>query len=297
MMKKGFLIFLLFLGINSINSQELDCKVTVNSDKLSGSNKQVFSTLEKAISEYMNNTKWTDKNYKKQEKIKCVLTLTIAEQSGNSQYNGNIQIQVVRPVYNSTYQTPILNYKDDEVNFNYEEFQPLVFNETTFENNLISLLSFYAYTILGFDADTFALKGGDTYFKKAEQVMLTAQQGGYKGWNSLDGNKSRFQFVTDVLDGAYNNFRDVMYSYHLKGLDVMSKDKKKAKQTISNEVIKLKQIYLRRPGAFLLRIFSDTKADEIESIFKDGPQIDTRNLKLMLLRVYPANSKNWNNIK
>ncbi len=296
-MNKYYLIFLLLISINQLSSQELNCKVTVNSSRISGSNKQVFSTLEKALTDYMNNTKWTDKVYKKQEQIQCALSINIIEQSSSTQFKGNVQIQVVRPVFNSTYLTSTLNYQDEDVDFVYEEFQPLVFNETTYESNLISLFSFYAYIILGIDADTFALNGGDEYFKKAESILLTAQQGNHKGWNSIDGNKTRFQLIDNLLNATYKSYRSMLYNYHLKGLDVMSNNQIKAKNTIANAIVSLKNIYSRRPNAFLLRIFLDTKVDEIETIFKGGKQINTMKLKEMLMRVYPARNNNWNNIK
>ena len=296
-MQKYFILVLFFLGITTIQSQELNCKVTVVASNISGSNKQVFKTLEKSMSDFLNNTKWTNKSYKKQEKITCVLTFTVNEQKGSNQFIGSIEMQAVRPVYNSTYQSPTLNYKDDDVNFTYEEFQPLIYNKTSYESNLTSLLSFYAYTILGFDADSFSLKGGDKYFKQAQQILLTAQQGGAKGWNSIDGNKSRYQLIDNILNNTYTAYRTMMYNYHLKGLDYMFKDKTRAKRAVANAIIRLKQIYLRRPSAFILRIFVDTKADEIAAIFKDGPKIDTRNLREMLLKVYPAQSKNWKEIK
>ncbi len=293
-MKKQIIILLLLLGFNTI-AQELNCKVTINASQISGSNKQVFKTLEKAMNEFLNNTKWTNLQFKKQEKIQCGVTLNVTEQDGNK-FTGTIQVQVVRPVYNSTYQTPILNYQDDDISFVYEEFQPLIYNESSYQSNLTSLLAFYANIILGFDQDSFALKGGDTYFKKAQEILLTAQQGGHKGWNSLDGNKSRFQLIDNLLNNTYANFRSMLYNYHLRGLDTMFKDKLKAKRTISNAIISLKQIYSRRPSAFLLRIFMDTKSDEIVNVFKDGPKMDTRNLKEMLMRVFPAKSTDWKHI-
>lgn len=296
-MQRYFIILLFLLSFNAVNSQELNCKVTVNASQISGSNKQLFTSLEKAVTDFMNNTKWTNKNFKSQEKIKAVIVLNINEQTGGNKFSGSIQLQAVRPTFNATYQTPILNYNDDDVEFVYEEFQPLIYNETSYQSNLTSLLSFYAYVILGFDQDSFALKGGDEYFKKAEQILLIAQQGGRKGWNSLDGNTSRFQLIDNVLNAMYKNFRSMMYEYHIKGLDIMSKDQPKAKKNIANAIIKLKGIYSRRPSAFLLRIFLDTKSDEIESIFKDGAKIDTRDLREMLMRVYPSKNESWNKIK
>jgi len=295
-MQKIIFIFLLILGWNTVNSQELNCNVTVVSSQISGSNKQVFATLEKSISDFMNNNKWTNITYKKQEKIQCALIVNITEQSGND-FSGSIQMQVVRPVFDSTYQTPTLNYKDDDVSFTYEEFQPLLYNETNYESNLTSLLSFYAYVILGFDSDSFAEKGGDKYFKKAESIVAIAQQGGKKGWNSLNGRKSRFQLIDEILDTRYSTYRDMLYNYHINGLDLMFKNKELAKKNMAKSIINLRSIYSSRPSSFLLRLFSDTKTDEIESIFKDGPKINTVDLKEMLMRFIPANNESWNAIK
>lgn len=294
-MKKLIVAFFVFIVI-SANAQELKCKTTVIANQISGSNKQLFKTLEKSINEFMNNTKWTNKQYKKQEKVQCVITISITEQIGSNQFNGNLQVQVVRPVYNSTYQTPVLNYKDEDIAFTYEEFQPLIYNENSFESNLISLLSFYAYIILGTDADTFARNGGSEYLKKAERMMLLAQQGGAKGWNSIDGSFTRFKLIDGMLDTTYKEYRTMMYMYHLKGLDMMAGDKVKAKQNIANTVTNLNRIYQKRPSAYLLRIFLDTKADEITSIFKEGPKVNTSSLLETLMRVYPARNNSWKKI-
>jgi hypothetical protein len=296
-MQKYFLFILLFLGLSTLSAQELNCSVNVVANNISGSNKQIFKTMETSIQDFLNITKWTNKKYKDQEKIQCALTLIINEQEGSNQFKGSIQLQGIRPVYGSTYSTPTINFNDVDVNFIYEEFQPLVFNKTSYESNLVSLLSFYAYVIIGFDADSFASKGGDEYFKTAQDILLTAQQGGYKGWNSIDGNKTRFQLIDNIQNGTYSGYRTMMYNYHLKGLDYMYRDQTQAKKIIANAIISLKKIYARRPNAFLLRLFLDTKSDEIEAVFKDGPRIDTRNLKEMLLRVYPSQSEKWNKIE
>jgi hypothetical protein len=296
-MQKYFLFILLSLGLVTLSAQELNCSVNVVANNISGSNKQIFKTMETSIQDFLNITKWTNKKYKDQEKIQCALTLIINEQEGSNQFKGSIQLQGIRPVYGSTYSTPTINFNDVDVNFIYEEFQPLVFNKTSYESNLVSLLSFYAYVIIGFDADSFASKGGDEYFKTAQDILLTAQQGGYKGWNSIDGNKTRFQLIDNIQNGTYSGYRTMMYNYHLKGLDYMYRDQTQAKKIIANAIISLKKIYARRPNAFLLRLFLDTKSDEIEAVFKDGPRIDTRNLKEMLLRVYPSQSEKWNKIE
>ncbi|MEE9349550.1 MAG: DUF4835 family protein [Flavobacteriaceae bacterium] len=295
-MKKWMLLLIFIIGLVSINGQELNCKVNVISSQVSGSNKQVFTTLEKAVNEFMNNTKWTDKNYKNQEKVQCVMTLNISERISNDTYKGSLQVQVVRPVFNSTYLTPILNYSDNDILFNYEEFQPLEFNKTSFDSNLTSLLSFYAYVMLGIDADSFSRNGGDEHLKEAEKIMLLAQQGGAKGWNSIDGDTTRFKLIDGLLDPNYKSFRLMMYKYHLSGLDTMVSNKTNAKKNISNAIILLKQIYSKRPNAYLLRVFLDTKTDEIVSIFSDGPKINSQRLRETLMKIFPTKNSEWSKI-
>lgn len=295
-MRKLFCI-LFFLGYYVLFSQELNCNVTVNSQQVQSSNTQIFKTLENAISEYFNNTKWTNKSYKPQEKIDCSVTINILEQPSSNEFRGNIQVQVSRPVFNSTYKSPIFNFKDDDVSFTYNEFQPLIFNENSFDSNLVSLLTFYAYTILGIDGDTFALNGGQEYHKKAENVVNQAQQGGYKGWNRIDGSTTRYQLNENILSPAFAAYRKVMYNYHLKGLDLMQGNKKDAKKAIVAAVLDMREVYNRRVNAFLLRVFMDTKSDEIIDIFSDGPKTNTVNLKETLLKIYPSYTNKWEKIK
>ncbi|PKP10629.1 MAG: DUF4835 domain-containing protein [Bacteroidetes bacterium HGW-Bacteroidetes-3] len=289
------LFFILFVAAQ-LNAQELTCTITVNADKIPSSNRQKFKTLENSLNEFVNQKRWTNFKYEPQERISCNLTLTILEQSGDD-FRGNIQIQSSRPVFNSTYLTPVFNFKDDNFSFKYEEFEPLQFNENTFESNLVSVVSFYVYTMIGMDADTFALNGGTSFFVKAQNILVQAQQSGYVGWNQNDGTKTRFTLIDNILSPTYNLFRSALYTYHLKGLDVMHKDKKQGKQKIAESIGFLKTIYDSRPNAFLLRVFMDAKADEIVSIFSDGPYYDTIKLKEDLLKISPLNAAKWNDIK
>ena len=291
------LLILFFLGIYQSKAQELNCLVIVNADQIQNTNSQVYNTLQNAITEYINNTKWTNNTYKPQEKINCAITLNILEQPSSNEFKGNMTVQASRPVYNSTYQSPILNYKDDNLSFTYNEYQPLIYNANSFDSNLVSILTFYAYTILGMDADTFSLKGGEQYFKQAENVVNQAQQGGYSGWNRIDGNNTRYQLNENILSPVYEDFRQIMYTYHIKGLDLMSDNKKEAKKNIADALMKLQNIYNRRANAYLLRVFMDTKSDEIVDIFADGPRISTTNLKEILLRIYPTFNEKWEKIK
>ncbi|KUO66246.1 MAG: hypothetical protein APF83_06635 [Lutibacter sp. BRH_c52] len=279
-----------------MNAQELNCTIAVNADKIPGSNKQIFKTLENSLNEFVNQKRWTNLNYLPQERISCNLTITILEQSGDD-FKGHIQIQSSRPIYSSTYLTPVFNFKDDNFSFKYAEYEPLQFNENQFESNLSAIVSFYVYTILGMDADTFALNGGTNFYTKAQNIVVQSQQSGYAGWNQNDGSKSRFILIDNILAPTYSLFRSAIYSYHLKGLDVMHQDKKIAKQKIAESVGMLKTIYDSRPNATLLRVFMDAKADEIVSVFSDGPNYDTFKLKEDLLKISPLNAAKWNDIK
>jgi len=294
---RKFLYIFVFGIISQLNAQELNCLVIVNADQAQNSNTRIYDNLQNAVTEYMNNTRWTTDNYKPQEKINCAITIFVTRQISSNEFEVNMQVQASRPVFDSTYQTPIFNYKDDKNTIIYNEYEPLTYNETNFESNLISLLTFYAYTILGIDADTFALKGGEKYYKLAENVVNQAQQGGYSGWNRIDGSNTRYQLNENILSATYENFRTLLYDYHLNGIDKMSDDKKEAKKNIESALMNLQNIYNRRSNAFLLRVFMDAKSDEIVDIFSDGPRINTVNLKEVLLKVYPTLNSKWENIK
>lgn len=295
-MLKVIKIIFIFFSVLQLNAQELNCTVTVNADKIPGSNKQIFKTLENSLNEFVNQKRWTNYNYKPQERINCNLTLTILEQTGND-FRGHIQIQSSRPVYNTTYLTPVFNFKDDNFSFQYTEFEPLQFNQNSFESNLVSVVTFYTYIILGMDADTFMLDGGSTYFTMAQNVLVQAQQSGYSGWNQNDGSKTRFTLVDNIISPTYSMFRNAMYKYHRNGLDILSTETKNAKENIGESILILKSIYDSRPNAFLLRIFMDSKADEIVNIFSDGPKYDTYKLKENLIKISPVNAAKWNEIK
>ncbi len=295
-MRKLILIWCCFITMQ-VASQELNCSVTVNASQIQNSNSQVYKTLEGAINEYLNNTKWTNKNYKPQEKIKCAIIFNILEQPSSNQFRGNIQVQVSRPVFNSTYQTPIFNFQDDNLSFTYTEFQPLNFNENSFDSNLLSILTFYAYTILGVDGDTFGLNGGQEFHVKAEKVVNLAQQGGSKGWNRKDGNGTRYQVNENLLSPVFKEYRIAMYEYHINGLDKMSINKKESKKIISDAVKMMQNLYNRRINASLLRLFMDTKSDEIVDIFSGGPRTNNGKLKEMLLKIYPSYGTKWDKIK
>ena len=293
---RRILLFLIFLSSITISSQELNCQVTVNFDQVSGSNRQVFTTLETAISEFVNQKKWTDKTVKSQERINCAMNIIITKRDNNT-FEGSIQIQSTRPVYGTSYETPVLNIRDNDFNFKYNEFDQFIYNPTRFDSNLISTIVFYTYIILGVDADSFALNGGETYLKEAENVTLQAQQSGLAAWSNQVGVQNRFQMIDNLLSPGLNQFRSVIYNYHRKGLDELTGDAKIAKQSLENSIITLDRLFNKVIGNPLLRLFFDAKADEIVNLYSDGPNTRSKQrLIAVLQKISPNNSSKWRKI-
>ena len=221
----------------------------------------------------------------------------ISVKGGSNNFSASIQVQSTRPVFNSTYSTPVFNFNDNDFSFRYTEFENLIFNPATFESNLVSMLSFYSYIILGLDADTYKINGGRDWLDLAQQIQTVAQQSGYRGWSQTDGNQNRFFLINDILSGTFQPYRDALYAYHRQGLDIMTEDLKVAKENIIGAVEILSSIYSSRPNAFLTRIFFDAKADEIVSILSGGPNMDIRNFVDKLNRISPINSSKWATIR
>ncbi len=293
---RRILLFFIFLSSITISSQELNCQVTVNFDQVSGSNRQVFKTLETAISEFVNQKKWTDKTVKSQERINCAINIIITKRDNNL-FEGSIQIQSTRPVFGTSYETPILNIRDNDFNFKYNEFDQFIYNPTRFDSNLISTIVFYTYVILGVDADSFALNGGETYLKEAENVTLQAQQSGLAAWSNQVGVQNRFQMIDNLLSPGLNQFRSVIYNYHRKGLDDLTGDAKNAKQSLENSIITLDRLFNKVIGNPLLRLFFDAKADEIVNLYSDGPNTRSKQRLLAVLqKISPNNSAKWRKI-
>jgi len=297
-MRTFFLRFIAFLSIATLQSQELNGLVTINSDKISGSNKQVYATLQTALTEFINQTKWTSKNFKPQEKITCAFTITVNSQPTANRFEATLQVQAARPVYNTSYSSPILNINDTDFNFKYTEFEPLNYNTLTFESDLISTIVYYVYIILGVDADTFALNGGASYFKQAENVVLLAQQSGGSSWIDQAGEQNRYSLLDNLTSSKLTVFKNVLYDYHIKGMDVLSTDKVAAKKTLENTLLKMKDLHNKTIGNYLLRLFFDAKSDEIMTIFSDGPRTPkSKQLQEVLQRISPTNNSKWQKIK
>jgi hypothetical protein len=295
-MRKLLFFFGLCVVCTALNGQELNATITVNADQVSQTNQQIFKTLERSLTDFVNKTKWTNRVYKENERVNTQMFITISEYESD-RFIGTIQIQSSRPVFNASYESTVFNYKDNQFNFQYIEFQPLVFNENVFESNLVAVVAYYAYIILGLDADTFALEGGTNQFRKAQQITTQAQGSNFAGWNqSTSNNRTRFDFISDILSNTYKEYRVAMYNYHRKGLDILGDNNSTGKQVIAGTINLFQIMVNRRPNAFLVQTFFDAKSEEIQNIFSDGPKVDIVKLKETLNKVAPFYSGTWNDI-
>jgi hypothetical protein len=287
--------FILFLSFGFVQAQQLNCTVTVNAQKMGNPNQQIYKTLETSLNEFVNKTDWTEQSYKQQEKINCSMYITLMSHSSD-QFTATIQVQSSRPVFNSSYETPVLNINDKDFGFNYTEFENLVFNVNSFQSNLISMISFYSYMIIGMDRETFEFKSGDPYFQTAQTIANVAQQSSYKGWSQLDGNQNRYFLITDLLSPTYTEIRKTIFDYH-QGLDLMTENSKSAKEKIKTALMSLNKLYNSKPNAYLTRVFFDAKSDEVTSIFSGGPSITITDLVDNLNKISPINSGKWAMLK
>jgi hypothetical protein len=295
-MRKVIIYFVLLTTV-FVSAQELNCNLVVNAQQTGNENVQVFKTLEKQLNEFINNTRWTDKSFALQERIDCSMIINIQNYDSDA-FQASIQVQSVRPVHNSNYVSSVYNFNDKDFNFKYLEYQNLNFNPTQFQSNLISVLTFHVYMILGLDADTFELNGGDIHYKQARDIANYSQQGNVQGWAPpKGGDQTRRVLIDNVLSKTYQEYRTALYNYHRLGLDLMSSDTKEAKTKIANALLGFEALHKRRPNSFLVRTFFDAKSDEIADVFSAGPNVKITELVSVLNRVAPMHSKKWVTIK
>ncbi len=296
-MKRLFiLIFISVFIVGAVFSQELRCNVTVSASKIQGANQNLFRTMQADLYEFMNNRKWTDNVFTYDEKIRCNILIRLDEQLSADEFTGSIQVQLTRPVFNSSYESTVLNIKDNDFRCRYVEFQPLEFNETSNRNNLTNIMAFYAYVIIGFDYDTFSPEGGTPYFEKAQAIVNNSQNAVEKGWKAFESERNRYWLIENVLNKSYSSFRQCMYKYHRQGLDLMADKTEEGRANIANSLRDIQTIFRRRPSVYILQMFFDAKSDELVNVFsKSFP--DERNRVLAILNeVDPSNGSKYKKI-
>jgi hypothetical protein len=285
----------LLCGVN-INAQELLCTVEINSQQVEGTNKSVFETLQEAINEYVNNRKWTNTNFSPNEKIECRMYFTIKTYE-DDRMKGDLQLQLSRPVYNSSYTTTLFNFKDTKIEFDYKEGDQLIFSENDMESNLTAILNFYSYLFLALDFDSFSPLGGQTYFDKAASVVQMAQSSGEIGWKAFEDTKNRSAVLSSYTDSNTSGIRNLLYNYHRKGLDEMATSPDKGRAVITESLSDIQKIYKAAPMSVALSIFRDSKLDELVNIYSKASQSERTSVYDLLSPVFPTDSERLNKIK
>ena len=290
----AFIFFLLFSL--HVAAQELRCSVQLDSRSIQGTNKSVFDKLRSSVTEFMNSTAFTDQVYTQTERIQCNIFITIKEQISVSEFKGSIQVQASRPVFNSSYTTVTVNRKDDDFQFSYVEDQPLIYNPNTFTSNLVAVLTYYAYMIIGIDHDTFKMYGGTPYFQQAVNIVARAQNAKEPGWKSFGNKKNRYWLTKKFLNEIHKPLRKCLYEYHIKGLDIMSDKTEEGRANILKALEGLKSVQAQDPGSPAMQLFFDSKSNELVNIFSGAFSMEKGKAASLLKLIDPSNIKKYNKI-
>ena len=281
---------------NMAAAQELKCDIRVNSNQVSGTDKTVFQNLQTALYEFINNTKWTNINFKTAEKIECSIAVTIKERTDSNSFSGELNMALRRPCYKASYTTPMLNYVDQKFSFEYTDGQPLDFSLNTHMSDLTSTIAFYVYMFLGLDFDSFSLNGGTPFFEAAQQIVNNAQSSSQAGWKAFDGNKNRYWMAENMTNNSYAPLHQFLYEYHRLGLDVMSEKPDEGRAAILQSLHNLQTIHQSYPTCFFLQLMVEAKREEIINVFSQGsPKEKTEAVNLMK-EIDPAQSSTYETI-
>lgn len=297
---KNWIVLTVFVFIGFFcRAQELNCTVNMNSDQIEGSNKAVFTTLKNSITEFLNNRRWTDMAYTNQERIECTMNFVVKSyDESNNRMSVELTIQSRRPVYGSSYNSPMFNFRDNQVDFEYKEFDQLELVSTTFISNLTAVLAYYAYIIIGYDMDSFARLGGTPYFKAAEDIVMSAQTSDYEGWKAeLANSRNRYALANNLMDEAFKKYRGYFYEYHRLGLDEMTVNSTNARARIAEGLPILREANRARPSALVINAFLDAKADELVNIFSGGTAAEKKMAIEVLSDISPTRSQLWEGIE
>ncbi|MFU8845011.1 MAG: DUF4835 family protein [Bacteroidales bacterium] len=296
MNKRIYWLVLLLLITVSLQSQEFFCSITVNAQQVEGTDRRVFENMENSLNEFINNRRWTNLDMKPEERIECTFVITISNRPSTDRFVANLNLVASRPIYKTAYNSTLINYIDRKFEFDYVEFQPMEFQDNTYESNLTSVIAFYLYMILGLDFDSYSLYGGSPFFEKAEAVLNAAQNSPETGWRAFEDERNRYWMLENYLNNSYNDLRKFNYEYHRLGLDVMSEKVDEGRSAIANSINLLRNVHRERPGLFALNLMVDAKRDEIINIFSKGNPREQNDVEQIMKEVDPANSSNYSKI-
>ena len=295
---KRYLMFLVVLIVfqGTLFAQELRCNISISAQKIQGANKTVFETMQSDLYEFMNNRKWTDQKYAMDERIECNFFINLDEQISSDEFKGSIQIQVRRPVFNSSYETILLNIKDNDFHAKYVEYQTLEFNETSNKDNLTNILAFYAYIVLGMDYDSFTPEGGTEFFQKAQTIVNNSQNAREKGWKAFESERNRYWLVENILNKSYSGFRSCTYQYQRQGLDMMADKPEEGRVAVAESLKLIQKVFRARPSLYILQVFFDAKSDELVNIFSKSLPDERNRVTVILNECDPSNGSKYEKI-
>jgi len=305
MLKRLFSVALLVIVSAYSYAQELNCKVKILHEKIQGVDKEVFNSMERNITSFINTRKWTNDQFQTNERIDCNIMINLVNKPDEDIFEATMNIQATRPVYNTGYTSPLINFIDKDFKFRYNQYTPLQFDDNRvagnepYAANLTAMIAYYAYLILGLDYDSFALNGGSDFFKKAQNVVNNAPESGKSitGWKAVDGNKNRYWIIDQLLSPRYKDFHDIWYTYHRKGMDNMASKPEESRKVILETLPKLIQMNRESPGSILLQFFFNAKSDEYASIVSQTDPGERTRYLAMLQQVDVQNVQKYNSIK
>ena len=300
-MKSLFICFVIMLISNTLCAQELDCKVNINYQQIQGTNVQVFKTLENSLNEFINNRKWSSAQYDANERIRCSFNLTVkGYNEADGRWTCELIAQSTRPVFQSGYQSVVFSFKDPDVNFDYKEFDTFELRETQIDNNLIAVIAYYIYLMMGLDMDTMSPKGGTDMLLSAQNIVTSAQMLNEKGWKAFEDSRNRYAIVFDYLDEGMSPIRQMMYDYHRIGLDDMSTNPSRGRSAITTSLNYLKEARGNKPMSSLPVIFTEIKRDELINIYgstSPSSKNEREEFFQIMSNINPSLNTDWNKIK
>lgn len=292
----AILLCLLVFFTNILAAQEIKCDVRINSNQVAGTDKTVFENLQTALYEFINNTKWTNINFKTVEKIECSMAITVRERTDSDSFVAEINMALRRPCYKASYTTPLFNYLDQSFSFSYMDGQALDFSLGTHMSDLTSTIAFYIYTFLGLDFDTFSPHGGKAFFDAAQQIVNNAQSSNQSGWKAFDGNKNRYWIAENLNSNSYEPLHSFLYEYHRLGLDVMSEHPDEGRAAILKSLEYLQTVHDKYPTCFFLQLIIESKRDEIINVFSQGSQQEKTKATNIMKQIDPSKATQYDAI-
>lgn len=292
-----FFILAVLFSSKALLSQELNCSVSVNAMQVSNGDNAIFDAMQRSVYEFMNNRRWTNDKFNPSERIECSILITLSKRNGTDQYEASFTISSSRPVYGTTYSSPLFKFQDENVQFKYMQFDVLDFSENGYISEFTSILGFYAYVILAMDYDSFSLMGGQEYWQKAQRVVQNSQPSGGAGWQTFSSRKNRYWLVQNYLNDRFKGLRECNYLYHRKGFDTMNENVLKGRQEVLKALHKIESVHKNEPNSFNVRLYFSAKNDEIIKLFGKAEPSEKNELISLLETIDPANSNKYSALR